>query len=281
MKNFLTLILLLSSTCVFAQDYKVIVHKKDSVTYVDTEDTEEIEIREAKGATSVRIVGMEINIINDKVKINQKKKKKDINTYWEGLEFGFNTFVKEDYSNYTQKDFMDLRRGKSITVRLNLIEINQPLLKKSQKLGLITGLGLDSKDFRFKNRNISITNTDGITKPYNLDYDQVKKSKLNVLYLNVPLFLEYRPFENNPFHIAMGVEGGFRIKSHTKIKYKQDGKTHKTKERDDFNLNDFKLDAQVRIGYGGITIFASYGLVDFFKSGSGPQMRVMTFGFRF
>ena len=111
-----------------------------------------------------------------------------------------------------------------------------------------------------------------------------KKSKLVVTYLTVPLLLELQTnrFTNrNSFHIAGGISSGLRIGSHSKVKFeKPNGGTEKNKDRNDFNLNPFKLDATALIGWGSINLYGNYALIDMFKAGDGPQLRPFSVGIR-
>ncbi len=90
--------------------------------------------------------------------------------------------------------------------------------------------------------------------------------------------MQFPQASRHDFYIGIGVEGGFRLASHTKIKYKEDGDWKKSKDRDNFNLNNWKLDAQLRMGYGGINLFFNYGLVDLFKDNKAPELTPFTVG---
>ena len=103
----------------------------------------------------------------------------------------------------------------------------------------------------------------------------VKKSKLGVLYLQAPLMIEVRPTRKT--FIAIGVIGGFRIDSWTKIKF-EDSVTIKT--HSDYFINRFKLDATLRAGgnsSGGF--YASYNLLPLFATGKAPIAHCLNFGF--
>ena len=71
---------------------------------------------------------------------------------------------------------------------------------------------------------------------------------------------------------------GYRLGSKTKQKYEENDKTQKVKDRNDYNLNDFRLNAVVRLGYGDFTVFASYSLTELFEDNKGPELYPFTVG---
>lgn len=272
---------LLWTVNIYAQNKKLVIETNDKNTRVKIGRSQNISIQEADGATRIRLGSTEINIADDNVHIDfwKARNNKKFRGNWAGIEMGINGYTKQNYNGYVQKDFMDLRPIKSINMRLNLMQLDFGLQKNKNNIGFLTGLGLESKDFRFEN-NYSIKNLEGTTQPKILEYDRVKKSKLNILYITVPLIFEIQSLAKNgkKIHAGVGVEGGWRIGSHTKIKYKDGSKWKKTKTRNNFNLNDFKADAQLRLGYGGFHLFVSYGLIDLFKKDKGPELSPITVG---
>jgi hypothetical protein len=106
------------------------------------------------------------------------------------------------------------------------------------------------------------------------------KSKLNICYMNVPLFFEYQTNKHmkaNSFHLSAGMVFGMRIGSHSKMVY-DDSKKQKIKDRDDFHLHPFKMDATVRIGWGWINLFGTYSLTTLFKDDKYPELYPFTAG---
>lgn len=250
--------------------------KTESKT-VATEDKDNV--------TEINVAGVEIKVNEDnKVKIHYRSRYDfdDFKGNWAGIELGFNGYAKEDYSNYTVKNFMDLRTIKSINFRLNLVQIDLGIQKAKNNMGFVTGLGIESKNFRFENR-YTLQNIEGVTQPEPITHDRLKKSKLHVLYVTAPILFEmqFPTQSNNRFHVSAGLEGGFRLSSHTKIKYNDGDGWKKSKNRNSFNLNDFKLDAQLRIGYQRTHIFFSYALIDLFEKNKGPKLTPITIGINF
>lgn len=199
--------------------------------------------------------------------------------HWEGIEFGFNGFDKEDYSMYNSadKDFMSLNQGKSIEFNLNFYELNIGLAKNY--VGLVSGMGFSFNNYRFDN-NYTIAKGATRTEPVALNPNDLSKTKLAVSYLNVPVLLEFQiPVNHNEGRLFIngGIVGGVKIGSHTKVKYGD----KKDKDRSGFNLNSFNYAATARIGYKDISLFAKYSLTPLFQTGKGPELTPFTIGISF
>lgn len=212
--------------------------------------------------------------IDDKgnVDIGKSKKKPRFDGHWSGFYLGVNGFLNKDQELDIPADYekLDLKYEKSIDVQINFYEQNFNLI--GEKLGLITGLGLQWDNYRFDNDVILSMEGDtlGFDDP-NPERDY-KKSKLLTTYLNVPLFLEFQTNSDNDFdsfHLSAGIIGGWRIGSHSKVVY--DGR-NKNKEREDFYTNPFRADAAFRIGWGKINLYAGYNLIPLFKDDKGPEL---------
>jgi len=82
------------------------------------------------------------------------------------------------------------------------------------------------------------------------------------------------------FRLGAGGFVGYRLGSHTKLKYLADGNSDKEKEEGRYNLENFLYGAQGTIGYGSLEFFAKYNMNDLFKNNAGPQAQVLSFGVR-
>jgi hypothetical protein len=220
---------------------------------------------------TVRVnLGQRDYIISDEgIDIKKHDKKPKFDGHWAGFELGVNGLLNKDMvidypAGYS---FMNLNYSKSIAVNINFFEQNINLI--SQKLGLVTGMGISWNNYRFDN-NVVLTH-EGKFDGYN-DLDPTKnyeKSKLVVSYLRVPLMLEFQTngkMKANSFHLSGGVVGAVRIGSHSKII--NDG--NKSKDRNDFYINPFKVDAIAKIGWGVINLYGTYSLTEMFRQNKGP-----------
>ena len=209
-------------------------------------------------------------ITDNGVKIEKHDKKPKFNGHWAGFELGVNGLLNKDMKiDYPAwYDFMDLNYAKSIAVSINFFEQNINLI--SQRLGLVTGMGISWNNYRFSNKNTVLTHDGEFNGYYDVNPARsYEKSKLVATYLRVPLMLEYQTnskMKANSFHISGGVVGAVKIGSHSKIVY--DG--NKSKDRNDFYINPFKVDAIAKIGWGVINLYGTYSLTELFRNNKGP-----------
>ena len=74
---------------------------------------------------------------------------------------------------------------------------------------------------------------------------------------------------------------GVLLDSKTKVKYTADGENKITKQKENFEINTLRYGAYMRLGYGGFSAYAYYGLSDVFRKEKGPMDTTMfpiTFG---
>jgi len=211
---------------------------------------------------------------------------------WTGIELGINTVLTSDNS-FTlpdELDYMELDHSKSLAWNINFGDVNWDWVSSDEnkqfniaKFGFISGMGLSYRNYTFSN-NIALTNVDDSTFGVFDTIRNYTKNKLRTIYIRVPLMLQFYTTRvrggkaQHGFHIAAGVVGGLKIGSSYKRKYKVDGDGKKDKEKDDFNLSSFTADAELRVGYGHLSLFASYGLVPLFKDDKGPELYSATVG---
>jgi hypothetical protein len=114
---------------------------------------------------------------------------------------------------------------------------------------------------------------------------ELQKSKLTTTTINVPLMLTMKLGGNSKgrsdFKLGVGGFAGYLLGQHTKIKYFEDGKSNKDKDRGSFNLNEFQYGVQGVIGVGDFTLFGKYNLNELFKDNRGPQVQALSFGLQF
>jgi hypothetical protein len=220
---------------------------------------------------------------NGRVMFSKNKRSNSFHSHWSGFYIGVSGYLTPSgrIDPPVHDNFMSLNLIKSTNIQLNLFEEN---LKLSKYAGFVTGLGIDWRNYRFDNSNVVLQNNPNYFDGTLMNDNNYKKSKLLVTYLTVPLLLELQTnrFTNrNSFHIAGGISSGLRIGSHSKVKYEnQNGSTEKDKDRSDFNLNPFKLDATALIGWGSINLYGNYALIDMFKTDRGPELRPFSVGLR-
>jgi hypothetical protein len=81
-------------------------------------------------------------------------------------------------------------------------------------------------------------------------------------------------------YISAGITGAKRLESHTKIKYRKDGKREKLKSPGDYSMYDYKVSGTVRMGYRWINLFASYDFAPLFENRRGPELYPYSVGIK-
>lgn len=202
--------------------------------------------------------------------------------HWSGVYFGLNGFLNDDYSNYPADDagFMDVNLLRSTVLDLNLIKYSIGLQRTRNTIGLVTGLGLELQTY-FLDRKTSIEKGFSKVEPKMLFFDSNQKSKFSSAYLNIPLLAEFQiPVENygDRFYVSAGVVAGIRLSTHTKVKYRANGKKEKLKTPDDYYLQDVRFSGMLRMGYRWVNVFASYDIQPLFLDDKGPELYPFSFG---
>lgn len=191
------------------------------------------------------------------------------------LEFGFNIPLNNpdtfDVGFWGTRTFnvyyqYDLRIGKS-------------------KFSIHPGIGFAFERYKLTN-SYTLEATDEGTElvPAYEIYQGVKKSMIVTNYIDVPIEIRFSTNPNDPgrsFHASLGGRVGYLYDSFTKIKYREDGETKKIKDKQNFNLSDFRYGAFVKMGAGSLSLFCYYNFSPLFKDDRGPEqtdMNTLTVG---
>lgn len=161
------------------------------------------------------------------------------------------------------------------------------LIKGFPYLSVGLGLGANWDNFYFKKALLNIdANTTQGANVYESSGDYFDKSKITIIYSQVPLELRYttNPLNyNKGFKLALGVKLGYLLRAYTKgvdKKNQQDQIISKAKVllRDRRLFSDFQAWGTLRVGWGNFHFFANYSLFPIFKLNSGPQAQVWAVG---
>lgn len=206
------------------------------------------------------------------------RKSRQSDAHWAGLDLGFMILLDENRENsFVNNPYWKNDPAKSQVWNLNILEhkfnFGQPFV------GLTTGLGFSFTSVAFRDNYILRSSADSIYAVIDT-VSSYSKNKLKATYLTVPLMLEFNTSRNEDrsFYLAAGVVGGVRIASKTKRQGELEGKEFKEKVKGPYNLNPFKLDAAVRLGYSDWGIFANYSLLPLFDKGKTVDLYPLTFG---
>jgi hypothetical protein len=214
-----------------------------------------------------------------------KERKKKFNAHWAGFEVGLNNYLTPGNSLVLPDEdkFMDLNTGKSWNWNLNVADFGIGL--GTNYVGIVSGLGFEFVNYNFNGQN-SIMKENGIgdiveyAPPY---AGFINKSKMNITYMTVPLLMEFQipAGHHDRIHLSVGVIGGLKLWSNTKIKYNEAGDKSKEKNKSDFNLSPLRWGVTARAGYGGVSVFANYYMNSLFKPGTGPELYPFSIGLSF
>jgi len=200
--------------------------------------------------------------------------------FWEGLDIGVNGYLTSSNSLTLPagSPFLELDYARSHSFSWNIGQYNLKIVKNYVQV--VTGIGLEWNSYAFRN-NWSLDPDAPIVTATETNFDYTK-NKLKTTWVNVPVLLEFNTNKNEDesFHIAMGVTGGYNIFSNRlKQEYTVNGIDSRRKLKDDFNVNPFRYAATVRVGYGDFSIFANYQINEFFKPMRGPELHPFSGGF--
>lgn len=221
-----------------------------------------------------------------------RTERRNLFTYWSGLDIGLNNWVGADGSTDLDKkdEFMQLEAGRSRFFAINFME--QKIEFGGHRAGLLTGLGLEFTSYHLENNVKLAYNSDSVFAIPVTDVT-FSKNKLRQTGLRVPLMFEFNTKKaplpttaeevralakaggysrKGNFHIAVGVVGSWYFDTMYKQRYQVEGKTVLDRDKGDFNLLPYRLAAAARIGFGKFTLFAERSLTPLFQEGKGPEL---------
>ncbi|HPQ57922.1 MAG: hypothetical protein R2810_02785 [Flavobacteriales bacterium] len=225
-----------------------------------------------------------------------RTERRNLFTYWSGLEIGLNNFMTPGGSfDLPEEDkWMELEAGRSRWFAINFME--QKFEFGSHHAGLLTGLGLEFTSYHFANNVLLAADADS-TYAFTEDLPGYSKNKFRQIGLRVPLMFEFNtkraplPTEElilsgkdmdydrkGNFHLAFGVVGSWYFDTMYKQKYREDGERVKDRRKASYNTLPYRLAARGQIGFGSLNLFAEYGLTSFFEDGKGPDLVPVSVG---
>jgi len=203
---------------------------------------------------------------------------KKFKPHWAGFEVGINNYFNSDMSMSLDNSmsFMDLNTGRSWNFNINFLDYGFGF--GTDKIGLVTGLGLEWNNYHFDHNNTIKETAMGI-EPDTLFYSEIKKNRLQSTYLRAPLLLEFQiPAGKKRIYLSAGPVVGVKLGSNTKIVYKENGDEQKLKDKDDYNLSPLRYGFTARAGYGGLKLFANYYMTPLFEANKGPELYPFSVG---
>jgi len=153
---------------------------------------------------------------------------------------------------------------------------NTRLLKNNNLLHLNYGLSWMMNKLKMKEDEHFVKNGN-ITEivPYP---KETIKSKFKTMYLILPITLEFDftepvQYKGNTyypaqmgFRLGVGTYVGALLATKQKVKYTENGSTHKDLNRKEYNVNEWTYGVSAHIGYGWFSFYARYSLVPLFTN---------------
>jgi hypothetical protein len=183
---------------------------------------------------------------------------------------------------------MQLALNNSFAINMNLFRYGVRLGGRNSSFGVGTGAGMGWDVYRFLDASmVPVTSRMGNSFAVNphLETDNAdwnfRRSALRTTWLRVPLYLQYsQPQPRRSFYATAGVVGNVRMGARSRQIYDFNGKKD-DKTKDHFYLNGFRADAELRVGFRQISMFATYGLTNMFLKDKGPEVSTFSFGVSF
>ncbi len=208
---------------------------------------------------------------------NKEKKRYFADPHLAGIGWGFCTIT--DGVRFNDIDGVTIKAEKSNEFVINFAEAGVSLYKNALSLGV--GLGMSWKNLHFENNSYLIEVNDVTSfqpAPANMT---LKKARLRVFSLNIPLILEWNPRIGNfrSIYVSAGVIGGFNVFTSQKIKYSDangDG-TNRVKGRG-LNVTRIYYEFVGRVGFDDFSIFAKYSPMSLFEHRKGPDVQTASIG---
>jgi hypothetical protein len=222
---------------------------------------------------NININGGDKSAGNDSTK-HHKHLGGNIRPHWTSLEFGINGYNSKILPK--GQEFLALQLQNSIAVNINFCQFHLPIVQKY--VMIVSGFGLTYNNYRFANNTVLNPRSNPLTATYDTVND--RKSKLVASYLTLPILLEFNTSKHkrNNFHLDAGMVFGYNVGSHVKRVFSEGATVYIDKTFDTFDLNPYRYDATVRMGYRWLNLFANYSMSTLFKAGEAPAIHPLTVG---
>ena len=213
---------------------------------------------------------------------NTQKRTLLFDASWNGFEAGLNMLFNPYIADVNPNGTVDLtiRPLKSWYFGFNIADVGVAF-NRTHTAGIFTGIGIGWNNFSWKNPVMTTldSETGGIINtvlPPD-EQEKVKRSKLGLLYLQVPIMVEIRPTRH--MFIDLGVTGGLRFAAWSKVKYTDGSKYTTNLDWAGYYLNRFKLDASLRVGSDYLGFFMNYALIPIYRHDIIKNTHPLSFGF--
>ena len=209
---------------------------------------------------------------------------------WGGFEAGLNILTPGiNHWNAELPNMLELRQMRSWCFNINLADVGIAF-NRQHSMGIFTGIGIGWNNYSFNKKMFFEKGANGFLNTTPILDDQglplnIDRSKIGVFYAQMPLMLEFKPF-NQRMYIDLGVTFGMRITSWQTVQFGPNRGKYailgegedaeiiaadraKELQHKDLCVNFFKADATLRVGsaYNNLGLFVKYALLPLFTEG--------------
>lgn len=203
------------------------------------------------------------------------------------LDFGFVGFGQNFFQHTlpSSHENMMLSRSQSFTIGVNLPVFDVGIRLGQSNFGVGSVVGLNWNIFRFLESDwIASIDRDTDTRQFLMIQDtslNYIKSNLRSSWIRLPVFVQY---QQGHFSALVGIVGNVRMGSSAKQVWLNDRSSRRRnvdrgRDMNRFYLNGFRADAEMRITYRQVGVFATYSLTNMFVNNRGPELNTFSFGF--
>ncbi|MFM9911414.1 MAG: outer membrane beta-barrel protein [Chitinophagaceae bacterium] len=194
--------------------------------------------------------------------------------------------VQVGYGFWTKKPDSLKTTGTPLSVNFYFM-MDFPFKSKPQySVAVGAGLSFNMQNFNKTYIDISGSRADRLSFINVADTNHFKKYRLSTTYLEAPIELRYC---NDPLNSLNSWKGAIGVKVGTLISAGTRGKTLVNKTENTLNsyvleekskryFNSTRLSVMGRVGYGIVSVYASYQINNFIKEGVGPDVRPLQVG---
>lgn len=192
------------------------------------------------------------------------------------------TFMIDFGFNFPSNDTVGFNTGLWGSRTLNLYYTLDKRIGKT-KFSVHPGAGFGFERYKFNNEK-TLAYIPGPTSPFDTlrmvqGRNGTKKSQLITNYLDAIVEVRFSTNPNDParsFKTSLGFKAGVLLNAFTKVKYSEGGEIKKIKDKQDWNINQFRYGVLLRAGVGNFNVFGYYSLTPIFKEGKGPGQADLT-----
>lgn len=213
---------------------------------------------------------------------DNEDKRRRMKRVWGGFELGVQGFAtpQMNFNMPANYKYLNSKVGESWFFALNTPDLDGHIIRNT--LAFTTGLGIVWNNIHFEGNNVLTPNVDSMSATPSPAGVNLSLNKLHTFEITAPLLLKFAPGNhkkaNGGFHIAVGGIVHYVANAKVVTETSSGGYNQRVQMNDNFNINPFRVDGTVRIGYDRIKLFANYSLTPYFNHSKAPDVRLFSAG---